>query len=81
MKTYLIKWADGTISILTAKTDYELWLYADREGDVFDPSVRAYKLPKKFHLGTCINKKGKIEGKLISPQTPLKRHRLNPKDI
>ena len=77
MNTYLVKWADGTISILT---DYELWLYADREGDIFCPSVRAYELPKKFHLGTCINKKGKIEVKLISPQIPLKRHRLNPEN-
>jgi hypothetical protein len=77
MNTYLIKWPDGTISILTASSDFNLLFDADgSEGDISDPSVRIYELPEEFYLGTCINKKGKIEVSTIYPQKPLKRYKL-----
>jgi hypothetical protein len=81
MNTYLIKWPDGTISILTASCDFNLWWDADREGDVLDSRVRIYELPEDFQLGTFINKKGKIEVNVIYPCKPLKRYRLNSKTL
>ena len=78
MNTFLIKWPDGTISILTASSDFNLCWDADSEGDIFDPSVRVYELPEYFHLGTCVNKKGKIEVDVIYPEKPLKRYKLKP---
>jgi hypothetical protein len=58
MNNYLTKWPDGTISILSATSISELYLYLDEEGN--PDAAEVYKLPRKFHLMTCI-KKGKID--------------------
>jgi hypothetical protein len=54
-KTYLAKWENGTISILTASNNLELFDKLDVEGD--PNGLLIYRLPEDFHLGTDIIKK------------------------
>ena len=56
-KTYLAKWPNGTVSILTADNDYDCFDKLDVEP--FDAKVKIYSLPEVFHLTTNIKTKGK----------------------
>jgi hypothetical protein len=61
MKTYLIKWPNGTISVMTARSDFELCDKMDAEGDPTDSDVEIYELPKEFHLTTEVKVKSDKE--------------------
>ena len=52
MKTYLCKWPDKTISVLTAKSERDLFFKLDSEADPSYPTVRIYKLPVDFQITT-----------------------------
>jgi hypothetical protein len=52
--TYLCKWPNDTISILTAENNFELFDKLDVEGDPTDERNKIYRLPEDFHLGTEI---------------------------
>jgi hypothetical protein len=60
MKTYLVKWPNGEFSVLTAKSEYELFWKVDQEGDPTDSKTKVYELPKNFHIAFEKNIKGKI---------------------
>lgn len=54
---FLIKWENGTISVLYASDEVDLFIGIDSEGDPF--CVEIYILPKYSHLTTDV-KDGKI---------------------
>lgn len=54
---FLIKWENGTISVLYARDEVDLFIGIDSEGDPFCAEI--YILPKYFHLTTDI-KAGRI---------------------
>lgn len=54
---FLIKWENGTISVLYASDEVNLFIGIDSEGDPFCAEI--YILPKYFHLTTDV-KAGKI---------------------
>ncbi len=55
MNNYLAKWPNGTITILSANSISDLYYHLDEEGD--PDAADVYKLPRKFHLITCIKKR------------------------
>ena len=57
MKTYLAKWPNGTISIVSARLHNDLYLQLDKEADPEKADV--YEVPKPFHITTDV-KNGKI---------------------
>lgn len=59
MNTYLAKWPNGTISILTANNTLDAFWKLDVEGDPTDERLKVYRLPKNFYLTTEILKGGK----------------------
>ena len=78
-KTYLAKWQNGTISILTARNNLELFDKLDVEGD--PNGVLIYRLPEDFHLGTDIQKKNEktfisCDQQFEHDETKMKRHKF-----
>jgi hypothetical protein len=58
MKVYLAEWPNGTISILTANDEVELFSQLDEEAD---PNLaKIYIMPTHFHISTYL-KKNRIE--------------------
>lgn len=77
--TYLIKWPNGTISVLTAESEFELFDKIDVEGNPLDTKI--YKLPKDFHLTTTLLK-GKISCDQEFEHNEVKMKRIQfPQDI
>jgi hypothetical protein len=58
MKTYIAKWPNGTVSILTASDIDDLFWMLDEEGD--PSAAEIFQLKQRFHLTTDVVK-GKIE--------------------
>ena len=58
MKTYIAKWENGTISIVTAHSKNELLLKLDSEGDV--RGAKLFEVPPSedggFHIATSLEK-------------------------
>ena len=82
-KTYLAKWENGTISILTASNNLELFDKLDVEGD--PNGLLIYRLPEDFHLGTDIEKKDEktfisCDQQFEHDETKMKRHKF-PEDM
>ena len=78
-KTYLAKWENGTISILTASNNLELFDKLDVEGD--PNGLLIYRLPEDFHLGTDIIKKDEktfisCDQQFEHDETKMKRHKF-----
>ena len=63
MKTYFCKWPDGTISILTAQDETDVFFKLDAEGSPYGDNVFVYQLPTNFHIGTewLKNNNGEME--------------------
>ena len=58
MRTYVSKWPDGSISVLTAESEVELFDKLDSEGD---PNIcKIFLMPTQFHLTSEV-KNNKIE--------------------
>lgn len=57
---YLVKWADGTISILFSSNEMNLFWNIDEEANPMSDGCKIYFLPKYFHIKTFINDKNKI---------------------
>jgi hypothetical protein len=57
---FLIKWGNGTISVLFALDEIDLFMKLDQEGDPLSSNSKIYILPEFFHLQTEINKENKI---------------------
>lgn len=73
-KNYLINWANGTISIITADNPDELFWRMEEEGVPTFPDVEIYILPEYFHIGTQL-----IDGKIqfsSYEDEDLKRYRF-----
>ena len=78
-RTYLAKWENGTISILTASNNLELFDKLDVEGD--PNGLLIYRLPEDFHLGTDIEKKDEktfisCDQQFEHDETKMKRHKF-----
>jgi hypothetical protein len=54
MRVYLAEWPIGTISILTAENEIDLFDKLDAEGDPNE--TRIFLMPTQFHLETDIKK-------------------------
>jgi len=69
---FLVKWGNGTISVLYAGDEVDLFIGLDSEGD---PScARIYILPEYFHITTDV-KSGKILA--YDQEANLKRFRFS----
>jgi hypothetical protein len=66
MKTYLVKWANGDFSILTAENEYDLFWAVDQEGDPTGFKTKVYELPEYFHIAFEKNVKGKFVSNFIN---------------
>ena len=79
MKTYLAKWPNGDISIVTASNQTELFWTLDSEGDPAAPKI--YEIPTKSfsHISTSVKtfKNGKTDIKIDSNEYKLKRFKWN----
>ena len=79
MKTYLAHWADGSISIVTAKNENELFLILDTESN--PDNAKIYEIPTKefCHISTYVKsfKNGNTEIKIHSHEYKLKRFKWN----
>jgi len=53
MNTYLANWPDGSISVIQADGEVNLFLSLDEEGPPLEAKI--YILPKFFHLKTNLN--------------------------
>ena len=62
MRTYLASWPNGTITVLTASSELELYDTLDEEGDPDQAEV--FILPTKFAVTTDVK-----DGKIIVDET------------
>ncbi len=53
MNTYLASWPDGSISVIQADGEINLFLSLDEEGPPLEAKICI--LPKRFHLKTYLN--------------------------
>jgi len=79
MKTYLAHWDDGSISIVTAKHERELFLILDTESS--PDNAKIYEIPTKefCHISTYVKsfKNGNTQIKIHSHEYKLKRFKMN----
>jgi hypothetical protein len=74
MRAYLAEWPNGTISILTAESEIDLFDKLDAEGDPTE--ARIFLMPTQFHLETNIQK-NKIEVCEFDGKEPKEFHFSN----
>ena len=74
MRVYLAEWPNGTISVLTADNEVDLFDKLDSEGD---PDVaKIYLMPTQFHIATDV-KNGDIEANELSGKGEPKEFRFS----
>ena len=74
MRVYLTEWPNGTISVLTADNEVDLFDQLDSEGDPTDAKI--YLMPTRFHIETDV-KNGIIEPNELSGKGEPKEFRFS----